>query len=141
MKKSLLVLLICLLISCGNGVDQTVTIESLGNQMAYNVTSIDAKVGETINIVFVNKATVDVMKHNVVVISDKQFIDEIGIAALSEPDYLPDHKAIIAATELSGPGETVSVTFTLPNKPGQYPYICTYPGHYSVMQGVINVTE
>ncbi len=137
----MLLILIGVFIGCGDGIDQTITIESLGNQMAYNLTSIDAKVGETIKIIFVNKANVDVMKHNVVVISDKKFINEIGIAALSEPDYLPDHEAIIAATELSGPGETVYVTFTLPNKPGQYPYICTYPGHYSVMQGIINVIE
>ncbi len=48
--------------------------------------------------------------------------------------------AILAHTPMSTPGETVQVTFTAPSEPGTYRYICTYPGHYVMMQGTMTVT-
>jgi len=29
--------------------------------------------------------------------------------------------------------------FTAPSTPGQYPYLCTYPNHWRIMNGVLNV--
>jgi plastocyanin len=41
---------------------------------------------------------------------------------------------------MAGPGETVQVTFTAPSKPGKYPYLCTFSGHYQAgMKGVLIV--
>jgi len=31
--------------------------------------------------------------------------------------------------------------FTAPDKPGEYPYICTFPGHWRIMQGVMKVVK
>ena len=46
----------------------------------------------------------------------------------------------IAATGLAGDGETVSVTFTVPEQAGEYEYICSFPGHYAAdMKGVLTV--
>jgi azurin len=47
---------------------------------------------------------------------------------------------IIAHTPMSAPGETVTVEFTAPAE-GDYPYICTYPGHYMTMQGTMHVVS
>ena len=52
---------------------------------------------------------------------------------------MPDDDAVLAATDMSEPGETVSVTITAPSEPGDYRYICTFPGHYTVMQGTMTV--
>ncbi|MDE0837988.1 MAG: plastocyanin/azurin family copper-binding protein [Kiritimatiellae bacterium] len=37
-----------------------------------------------------------------------------------------------------GPGEEDVVTFTAPAA-GTYNYLCTFPGHYAVMNGVMTV--
>ena len=81
----------------------------------------------------------DIMKHNVVVLKSSKNIDEIGKAALTAKDNLPTHPDIIAASSMVGPGETTEFIVQLPNQAGTYPYICTYPGHYQVMQGKIIV--
>ena len=81
------------------------------------------------------------MVHNVVFVTDKGAINRVGQAALSASDneYIPDDDAIFAYTPLAQPGQTVEVTFTAPEEPGDYPYICTFPGHYSMMQGTMTV--
>ena len=135
MKKTFIILTLLVgLFACGPSYDQTVEIESLGNQMKYNVPQIKATPGSSILIKFKNNATMEIMKHNIVILSDKKFIDEVGTAALSAKDYLPQHDAIIAASGLIGPGEITELEFQVPKQPSEYPYICTFPGHYQVMQ-------
>ena len=48
--------------------------------------------------------------------------------------------SVLAMTGLAGPGETVQVTFKAPAKPGKYPFVCSFPGHYlSGMKGELTV--
>ena len=56
-------------------------------------------------------------------------------------DYVPTElrDQIIAATGLAGPGETVAVTVKVPTQPGRYTYLCTFPGHWVRMYGVMLV--
>lgn len=119
-----------------------VVIRPVGNQMNFAVTTFRVRAGEQVRLVFENTATVDAMKHNVVILDDAAAIDRVGIAAISAADqgYIPDDEAILFHTALAGPQETVEVTFTAPSEPGAYPYICTYPGHYVLMRGVMTVT-
>jgi azurin len=120
-----------------------VVIRPVGNQMNFAVTTFSVRAGEQIRLVFENTATVEAMKHNVVILDDAAAIDRVGIAAISAADngYIPDDEAILFYTPLAGPQETVEVTFTAPSEPGAYPYICTFPGHYVLMRGVMTVTS
>ena len=78
------------------------------------------------------------MGHNLVVL-DKQineqnvqakFLDPASQAASSE--YVPaGDKNVLGHTKLLGPGETDSITFNAPYVPGQYLYVCSFPGHYT----------
>ena len=130
------------LASCSSGPGKvTITIKSVGNEMKYDLTRFEVKPGQKVTIIMQNKANVAVMKHNVVLLSDKDAVDEVGKAALTAKDYLPNHPAIIASTPIAGPGEQKKVTFKAPQKPGEYIYICTYPGHYMTMQGIMVVKE
>jgi azurin len=58
-------------------------------------------------------------------------------------DYVPTDdetkKEVIAHTKLVGGGESDTITFTAPKEPGAYPYICSFPGHFALMQGVFTV--
>jgi azurin len=59
-----------------------------------------------------------------------------------DSDYIPASKKqyILAHTGLAGGGETVKVTFNAPKEPGEYLYICTFPGHYMAgMKGTLVV--
>ncbi len=128
-----------ILMSCGNSYDQVVEIESLGNQMKFNVVKIKAEPNSTLQIKFLNNANMEIMKHNIVVLNSEDAIDEVGKAALSAENNVPDHPSIIAASAMVGPGESTEVVVQVPGEPGIYPYICTFPGHYQVMQGQIIV--
>jgi azurin len=119
------------------------TIQPVGNQMKYEQTEFTVPAGEEITITFENTATSPAMEHNVVVLTsdDDTVVNRVGQAAMGAADseYVPDDEAILAATDMAAPGETVSVTFTAPSEPGTYRYICTFPGHYTVMQGTMTV--
>lgn len=114
-----------------------------GNQMLFEQTEFTVKPGQTVRITFQNSATMPGMSHNVVFVKTKDDINPVGQAAMGAPDteYVPTSEAsrIIAYTPLAEPGETVEVEFTAPLTPGDYPYICTFPGHYMMMQGTMRV--
>jgi azurin len=125
-------------------VDRTVTIQPRGNEMKYRQTEFTVEPGQTIQIVFENTATSPSMQHNVVVLNstdDAVFerVGEAGMRAGSSNEYVPEDDAIIAATDMAAPGETVSVTFTVPEETGDYGYVCTFPGHWATMQGTMKV--
>src|SRR5207244_10411191 len=53
--------------------------------------------------------------------------------------YVPKSSKILHATALLQPGATERLQFTAPKKPGEYPYICTFPGHWRLMYGMMHV--
>jgi azurin len=132
--------------SASADVDQTITIQPKGNQMRYKQTEFTVAPGQTIKLVFDNTATSPSMQHNVVVITSTKEsvfrrVGEGGMSAGSTNDYVPEDDAILAYTSMAKPGETVSVTFTVPEEPGDYGYLCTFPGHWATMQGTMHVKK
>lgn len=120
-----------------------VTITPVGDEMKFAETEFTARPGQQVTLTFNNTATSAAMQHNVVVVTSEAAVNEVGQAALGAADteYIPaDKKALILAhTPLAAPGKSVTVTFIAPNEPGSYPYICTFPGHYMMMKGVMKV--
>jgi azurin len=104
--------------------------------MKYDVTTITVRRGESITVRLTAKGTLPkmAMAHNFVVL--KLGTDILKLlkdgAAFRATDFIPPTMmdAVIARTPLAGPGESVQVTFTAPAKPGRYPFICTFAGHY-----------
>ena len=56
-------------------------------------------------------------------------------------DFLPETPKILFSTKLLLPGQYTKLQFTASTKVGAYPYVCTFPGHYLIMNGVMNVVE
>jgi azurin len=54
--------------------------------------------------------------------------------------FVPDLPQILSSTRLIEPGQTVTIQFRAPGQPGDYPYLCTFPGHWRVMNGILAVT-
>lgn len=123
------------------------TVEIVGtDQMKFDLATIPAKRGEQLRIRLVSKGTMPkiAMAHNWVLLklgaSQIKFIT--AGAQSRETDFIPpDMKSqVIAATALAGAGETVEVTFKVPNVAGSYPYLCTFPGHFQAgMKGMLVV--
>ncbi|MEF8866653.1 MAG: plastocyanin/azurin family copper-binding protein [Salinibacter sp.] len=131
-------------------VDRTVTLQPKGNRMKYETTEFSVAPGETVRLVFENTATSPSMQHNVVLLTsnDEALFEEVGEAgtrAGSSNDYVPQEdplrEQVLAYTPMSQPGETVEVTFTVPEESGEHGYLCTFPGHWATMQGTMIVTE
>ena len=68
-------------------------------------------------------------------LSNKLVSDPQGFAQ----HYVPDVPEVLAYTDMVNPGKEFSIHFDAPSKPGDYPYLCTFPGHWMVMKGVLRV--
>ena len=120
---------------------KTVIIRPVGNQMKYDTVEIVAKAGTRLRIILENTATSPAMVHNFTLLKEATDIYEVGAAAIRagpSNNYIPQHEAIIAYTGMTKPGKRQEIVFTVP-PPGEYPYICLYPGHYFTMQGTLHV--
>ena len=123
------------------------TIDIIGNdEMKYSVTTITAKPGEKIRIRIISRGLIPkiAMAHNVVVLKPETDIMKLLTtgAPHRETDFIPPAMMsfVIAKTGFAGPGETMQVVFTVPTKPGNYPYLCTFAGHYQAgMKGTLIV--
>lgn len=122
-----------------------VEISPVGDLMEYEQTAFAVRPGQTVRLAFVNTATSEAMHHNVVVLALNTDADAFGQAAMmaADTDYVPADRAdeVVAHTPMSAPGETVEVTFTAPVAPGDYTYVCTFPGHYITMRGTMRIVE
>jgi azurin len=63
----------------------------------------------------------------------------------SQPDgfqkhFVPDSPDVLHATKLINHGEIARLRFTAPAQ-GKYPYVCTFPGHWRTMNGVMDVVR
>ncbi|HEX8384806.1 MAG TPA: plastocyanin/azurin family copper-binding protein [Rubricoccaceae bacterium] len=118
-------------------VDAELVVASAPNAMRYATARIEAPAGATVRIVMDNSGTSSpTMLHNVVVLRTAGDVQRVGRAAAADQDHLPDDPAILTATPLAGPGQRTAVVFTMPAA-GEYPFICTYPGHFQFMQGTL----
>lgn len=145
-KKSFAVLLfITLAASVFAAQAKTVTVEGT-NAMRFSVDKIVVKPGEKVTIKLVNntKLPAAAMSHNLVVLkqdADPEAFDKAAMQA-KDSDYIPESKSdeIIAHTGLVGGGESDTITFTAPSEAGDYPYICSFPGHFAAgMKGKLVV--
>ncbi len=49
--------------------------------------------------------------------------------------YVPQTDDVVCYTDIVEPGEEFSIYFKVPSEPGKYPFLCTFPGHWMVMNG------
>ncbi len=113
------------------------------DKMQYDLSEIDVYEGQTVILTLNHTGTMpkESMGHNFVLLKKDTDIDKFEEAAGKgqKDGYIPaDTSDIIAHTNLIGGGESDSVTFMAPEK-GTYDFLCSFPGHYSVMKGKFNV--
>ncbi|MDQ8201800.1 azurin [Pelagicoccus sp. SDUM812003] len=114
--------------------------------MRFDVSQIEASAGEPLTIVLhnVGKLPKAAMGHNLVILKPGTDVAAFGNAAVGAagneyiPQEAPHASSVLAHTKLLGPGETDTVTYTF-DSPGEYPFICSFPGHWALMKGTIVV--
>lgn len=119
-----------------------ITVEA-NDRMQFDTKEIKVKAGEeiTLTLKHVGKMPKQAMGHNWVLLKADVVVKDFAMAAMQakDNDYLPkDSKDILVATALLGGGETDTITFEAPAK-GTYTFICTFPGHFGIMQGTLVV--
>ena len=124
---------------------QVVRIETLPEKLSFDLKWFVVEAGKPVQIVLVNP---DAMPHNLIV-SRPGSLQEVGTAggAMSvsaDPSvkpFVPNLPSVMFSTRLLQGGETERLGFTAPTSPGEYIYVCTFPGHWVRMYGVMLVVE
>ena len=116
------------------------------DKMKFSVYEIIVAPSQPVEITLTNVGTMPKfsMGHNLVILYLGADTDAFVIEASNHPtnDYIPpaSDSIILAYTKLLGPNESDTITFTAPSIKGDYPFICSFPGHYQVgMKGVLKV--
>ncbi len=123
---------------------EEVAINAIGNtlnEMSFSPNEIEIREGSKVRITLVNQAQDSAMIHNIVFVyyGTRNATAMAGLKAGPEKQYVPDIPTVIAASSLAKPGETVVLEFEAPEA-GSYYFICTYPGHWEKMTGILTVT-
>ncbi len=121
------------------------TIKVVEEQMKYDTKLITVKAGQPVVLTLENP---DIMQHNLVICKPGT-AEKVGKAADAlardpkavEKNYVPQMPEVLAATKLVNPGESFTLEFVAPSQPGDYPFVCTFPGHWSIMRGVMRVEK
>jgi len=107
---------------------------------------IEAEPGEELRIrlTTISNLPPSAMSHNLAIVDLGTDVDSFARASITARDneYIaPDYEdQVIVTTAMLGDGETDTITFTVPETPGEYDYVCTFPGHFAGgMVGILYV--
>lgn len=120
-----------------------VHLKPVREQMLFDRKEFTVPAGKRVKIVFENT---DSMPHNIV-IGKPGSLERMGAEAdkmLKDPGamdrgYVPGIPEVIASMGMVFPGQTEVLDFTAPKQSGKYDFVCTFPGHWRIMKGVMTV--
>lgn len=118
-------------------------LRTLHEQMLFDRALLVVEAGRPVEVFFENT---DAMPHNWVLAAIGA-ADAVGAAAekmTPKPDalgrvHVPDSPQVLQASRMLNLGERARIAFTAPKVPGDYPFLCTFPGHWQRMRGVLKV--
>ena len=116
-----------------------------GKNLNFETPKIIVKANESIALTLVNP---DVVPHNWALIKPGtlQAIGEEANKLVADPEalirqYVPQTDDVICYTDIVEPGQETAIYFQAPQRPGTYPFLCTFPGHWMVMNGQLIVEK
>ncbi len=122
-----------------------ITLTAVPAKMLFDKTSFTVTAGKPVSLVFKNA---DDMAHNVV-ITKPGTAEKVGVAAEAmaalkdgyERNFVPRIPEVLFATPLVNGNKNFQLDFKAPQQPGDYPFICSFPGHWRMMRGVMKVIK
>ena len=114
-----------------------------GKNLTYATRVLHVRAHESIALTFVNP---DVVPHNWALVRPgtlKQ-TGELANRLIADPaafarHYIPQSDNVLCYTDIVAPGQSQTIYFQTPTQPGRYPFLCTFPGHWMVMNGELIV--
>lgn len=123
-----------------------VRLSCVTGRLLFSKDTFEVNAGQPVRLIFSNP---DATKHNLLILKENTPVEEIGTAAnemAKSPDgekkhFIPEDKRILQASKLLPPNSSETLRFHAPTKPGRYPFLCTYPGHWTIMKGEMIVKQ
>ncbi|MEZ6090185.1 MAG: plastocyanin/azurin family copper-binding protein [Pirellulaceae bacterium] len=111
--------------------------------LTYSEKELVVNAGEPIAFSLINP---DVVPHNWVLVKPDALkrVGELSNQLIAKPDayarqYVPESEDVLYYTDITDPGQRETIYFNAPQSPGRYPFLCTFPGHWMVMNGTLIV--
>lgn len=131
----------------GGGANQLpvfeLTMSVVPGQLKFATESFSVQPGQRVRITIRNP---DDMPHNMLVLrpGTVEAVGALADAMMTSPDaaelqYVPATPDVMWYSSMIDPGQEDVLEFVAPRQEGEYPYICTFPGHWRIMQGVMTV--
>ena len=122
-----------------------ITITAHKSELLFDKKKFTVKAGQAFVLRFENP---DNMPHNVV-FGQIGAMEEIGLLAdklaanpeAAKQHYVPRSDQVLFSTPVVDDHSTFTIEFTAPKIPGDYPFLCTLPGHWRIMHGVMRVVK
>ena len=122
-----------------------VLIRPVPHKMIYDRKVFYVEAGKPVELVFENA---DIMPHNLL-ITEPGALMEVAQAAeqmATRPDafqknFIPSSSKVLHSTKMLPPRQSETLSFIAPESTGDYPYVCTFPGHWRTMNGVMKVVD
>ncbi|WP_339707929.1 PVC-type heme-binding CxxCH protein [Algoriphagus aquimarinus] len=122
-----------------------IELAALPGKMLFDKDSFVVQAGKTVSLVFDNR---DQMPHNIVILQQGS-IEKVGVAADNmarledgyEKNFVPNMPEVLFSTPLVNSSQIFQLNFAAPDKPGDYPFICSFPGHWRMMKGIMKVIK
>lgn len=117
------------------------TIESVGDTMTWKQTKLQVKAGEEVELTIKNNSKSSALEHNWVLTKPgtDAAVATAGLSAGAEKGWFTLTPDVLAHSEMIKPGQKAVLKFKAPAAAGNYPYVCTFPGHSAMMKGVLEV--
>jgi putative membrane-bound dehydrogenase-like protein len=124
---------------------QVISLKAIKETLKFDKKEFTVTAGKPVEIVFENP---DAMQHNIV-IGQPYSLETIGKEADklitqkdgAEKNYVPAIPQVLFSTPLINPNQTYRLKFTAPAEAGEYVFVCTFPGHWRIMNGVMKVVS
>ncbi|MDB5351804.1 MAG: putative heme-binding protein [Planctomycetota bacterium] len=119
-----------------------ITIEA-GKNLSFSPRMLNIRAGEPIKLMFMNP---DVVPHNWALIKPGTLpnVGDLANKIIADPDaasrhYIPKTDDVLLYADIVEPGRQFSISFHAPKEKGRYPFLCTFPGHWMIMNGLLIV--
>lgn len=124
---------------------RVLVIRPVADSLKFDIEEFSVLAGRSVELIFENT---DIMPHNLVITAPGKLaeVGRAGEAMSADPDawkkgYVPDSSAVLHFSGLLQSGASQTLSFQAPAEAGDYPYVCTFPGHWIRMNGVMHVVE
>ena len=117
-----------------------ITISTVQDKMLYDKKEFSVETGKPVQLTFINN---DFPPHNLLIVKPGTADEVATLAILLANDgfkkqWRPDTPKILWGSTMIDYEQKSVISFTAP-APGDYPYVCTFPGHALLMRGMMHV--